>query len=468
MPFPATPPIRLSNSSAHRNRPQFASTPRFLLSQSATQTNEDHDIIDDAEPHLTRHNTQIFPASQAICSRQREVIDDVDHVEEIRDGLFGFRERTNAPDDVIDSTPPEEDQCPGFLDAEFDALFAPLRDGNKRRRVERDAPSTRLTQTDAISSSPPAQTADSQSDAIHTPYVSRHSPAPWQMDTMRTPAPSSARPLAPPASTPGDANTPFRGRPRFMLSSAVKPPSSQSAPKFKPSTPAISPPERRKPTFVLPRSPSPNPDAGDIPAPFSPTSRTLNRRGRKRGVMPNYVPGGMAAQLRSWVLEMGAKREQLPKPVLAQSSDPQAEMPSPEELARYLVAARVTNINHTKTSGCGSVAFVKANPVTGHQMQDIDAKDGLNILVMGPPRSKPDLCLGSPGLLPQRGDLVGIHRGLTWTLKLGPVPSQVQNTNDTPIHMPPDALPADQGQNDPKEPWLVAMEWDLIHVPASS
>ncbi|CAG7956293.1 unnamed protein product [Penicillium salamii] len=467
MPFPATPPIRLSNSSAHRNRPQFASTPRFLLSQSATQTNEDHDIIDDVEPHLTHHNTQIFPASQAARSRQREVIDDVDHVEEIRDGLFGVRERTNAPDDVIDSTPPEEDECPGFPDAELDALFTPIRDANKRRRVERDAPSTRLTQTDTISSSPP-QTADLQSDAIHTPYVPRHSPATWQMGTMRTPAPSSARPLAPPASTPGDANTPFRGRPRFMLSSAVKHPSSQSAPKFKPSTPAISPPERRKPTFVLPRSPSPNPDAGDIPAPFSPTSRTLNRRGRKRGVMPNYVPGGMAAQLRSWVLEMGAKREQLPKPVLAQSSDPQAEMPSSEELARYLVAAHVTNINHTRTSGSNSVAFVKANPVVSHQVQDNDAKHSLNILIMGPPRSKPDLGPDSPGLLPQKGDLVGIHRGLTWTLELGPVPSQIQNTNDTPIHMSPDALPADQGQNDQKESWLVAMEWDLIHVPASS
>ncbi|KAJ5334657.1 hypothetical protein N7452_007060 [Penicillium brevicompactum] len=468
MPFPATPFRLPRNASARRNAgPQFASTPRFLLSQNATPADDDHDVIDDTESRLTRPATYTPVPPAATRARRRDAIDDFDNADDMNDGFVRMGDRNGLPGDAIESSPPEQAEGTGVLDADFDALFAPTREGHKRRRMDRGTPctSTKLTQFNPISSSPP-QTADMPPNHVDTPVVRRESPAIWEMGTQRTPGPS-ARPIAPSISTPGDMKTPFRGRPRFMFSSAAKPPSSQSAPKFKPSTPAISPPERRKPTFVLPRSPSPNPDAEDIPAPFSPTSRTLSRRGRKRGAV-SYVPGGMAAQLRSWVLEMGAKREQLPKPTLIQSTESESKMPSSEALAKFLVAARVTGITHFRTASCGSIAFLRAEPVVKQQVQDIDVADYLNILIMGPPRSKPDFSQSPSDLIPQNGDLIGIHRGLTWTLRLGSLPGQVEDHNGSTHPALPDAIPVNEENVGAKEPWLVAMEWDLVHVPSKS
>ncbi|KUM66538.1 hypothetical protein ACN42_g479, partial [Penicillium freii] len=250
MPFPATPsPFRLPrrNPSTRRSGPQFAPTPRFLLSQSATQKEDDGlDVIDDDGPSSTRKVARNPPATQSAtrARQQRDVIVDSDDAAEVKDIRTGAIAADDIADDAIDSTPPEEPETPGILDAEFDALFEPVRDGNKRRRVEAATPFNRsnLTQVDPILSSPPG-TANPPGDPIDLPDKSRQSTTTWGMDTQRTPAPS-ARPFAPPASTPSNMNTPFRSRPRFMLSSTPKPPSSQPASKFKLDTPGISPPER--------------------------------------------------------------------------------------------------------------------------------------------------------------------------------------------------------------------------------
>lgn len=425
-------------------------------------------MIDDTESSLTRQPAHSPPASR---SRLRDVIDDFDDAEVIRDGPAASSYGNELLGDVNDSTPPEESQSPGVLDAEFDALFAPTRDGNKRRRMDKDTPSTstRPIQLDSLSSSPP-QMAKPLAIPIDSPDMRRHSMAIWEPGIRRTPAPS-ARQDVPPPSTPGDMKTPFRGRPRFMLSSAMKPPSSQSAPRFKPSTPTISPPENRKPAFVLPRSPSPNPNAEETPAPFSPSSRTLGRRGRNRGGISNYTPGGMAAQVRSWALEMGAKREQLPMPSLLQSLDPQAGLPSSEAL-RYFLAARVISITDSRLGACGSLVFLQAEPVAGHQ-QDQNFGESMNILIMGSPKAQPDTCQTSSNpdtlkVIPVPGDLIGIHRGLNWNFHLGTLPCQLQ-TQSHIANSTPDLAPLDNDRaGQAKEKWLVAMEWDLIHSHADS
>jgi hypothetical protein len=460
-------PFRLSRRtpSTRRNAgPQFAPTPRFVLSESA---NDDHDVIDDDEPSLTSQLAQNSPASQAAArSRHRDVIDDADDAAVTRDRGVRTRETDELFDDAINSTPPDEAETPGALDADIDALFPPNRSGNKRRRMDRGTPSVsmRLTQLDPILSSPP-QSGNPPSSSIESPNTNRKIAPAWEMGTQKTPV-AAARPFATPASTPGDMKTTFRGRPRFMLSSTMKPPSSQSAPKFKPNTPTISPPERRKPVFVLPRSPSPNPDAENIPAPFSPSSRTLNRRGRNRGVS-NYIPGGMAAEVRSWVLEMGTRREKFLKPPLAHSLDQQTVHP-PDELGKYQMAARVIHVSHSVLGGCGSLAFLQAEPVAENQLQGETSHDIVNILTMGPPRSKPDARQSSSHAdiamvtLLQEGDLVGIYRGLTWNLQIGDKCNQVSTENQIPNPPLLSGSSANDAHMKITKDWLVAMEWDLI------
>ncbi|KXG45951.1 uncharacterized protein PGRI_048070 [Penicillium griseofulvum] len=474
MPFPATPsPFRLPRKpSTRRSGPQFAPTPRFLLSQSATQKGDgDIDVIDDDDSSSTRKVAQNSPATQsATRSRQRDVIEDSDDAADIKNIRIGAGDVDEIPDDAIDSTPPEDPETPGILDAEFDALFAPVRDGNKRRRVEVATPVSRsnLTQLDPILSSPP-QTANPPSDALDLPDQSRQSTATWDKGTQRTPAPC-ARPFAAVASTSGNIKTPFRSRPRFMLSSTAKPPSSQSTPKFKPDTPGISPPERRKPAFVFPRSPSPNPDAEDIPAPFSPSSRTLRRRGRNRAGASNYIPGGMAAEVRGWILEMGAKRDQFQKPPLVQAPDPQAADASLEKLKMYFLTARVIDVSHSTLSGCGSLAFLQAEVLSGNHVQQENPDATFNIMIMGPSRSKyavrPVPSHSDATVTPylRKGDIVGIHRGLNWNLELG---------THFPEHRTPGRVsnqvsqcgPSENGEHpEAKEGWLIAMEWDLIET----
>ncbi|KAJ5372431.1 hypothetical protein N7517_004437 [Penicillium concentricum] len=427
MPFPATPsPFRLSrrNPSTRRSGPQFAPTPRFLLSQNATQKEDDDiDVIDDDGPSSTRKVARDLPATQSATPsrQQRDVIEDSDDGADISHIRVGGRDADELPDDAIDSTPPDEPETQGILDAEFDALFAPA----KHYGMGYEYP--------------------------------------------ETPAPS-ARPFAPATSTQSDIKTPFRSRPRFMLSSTAKPPSSQSGPKFKPDTPGISPPERRKPAFVLPRSPSPNPDAEDIPTPFSPSSRTLSRRGRNRAGVSNYIPGGMAAEVRGWILEMGTKRDQFPKPPVAQASDSQVADASLEKLQRYLLTARVINVSQSALSACGSIAFLQAEVLSGNHVEGKNPSVRLNIMVMGPSRSKStvrQIPSDSDATMKshlQKGDVVGIYRGLNWSLEIGNHLCENRTPGQVSEQISECGPSENGGHTGTKEGWLIAMEWDLIET----
>jgi hypothetical protein len=64
----------------------------------------------------------------------------------------------------------------------------------------------------------------------------------------------------------------------------------------------------------------------------------------------------------------------------------------------------------------------------------------------------------------RKGDIVGIHRGLNWSLELG-------------IHFPEHGIPGrvssqvpergpseNGGRPEEKEGWVIAMEWDLIET----
>lgn len=361
-------------------------------------------------------------------------------------------------DDSIDSSPPLGPGKPGPLDAEFDALFAPTRDGNKRQRLSAGGTQSlgqhlqHIEERQSFSPEPQGPTID----AFQTPVprlIQR--PAAPDVSTQATPG-MSVKPWAPLTGTPASTQTPFRSRPRFMLSNQ-KPRSSQPA--FRAETPAAtqptSPQERRKPAFVLPRSPSPNAALEDIPAPFSPSSRTLHRRGKNRSGVAGYAPGGMAAEVRSWILEMGSKREQVP---LNQAVRTTGE--SSMDLGRYLVAARVLQVRPAVLSSSGALSFVRAEKVTLVQSEDDDGKD-INIMIMGPSRSGSQSHRASSRTNAARtgfiheGDLVGIHRGLAWHVTLDEYQTLVA-ANELQTEPPQD------GGSSNLEQWLIAMEWDLV------
>lgn len=398
---------------ARRVNPQFANSPRFLLSQTAEDN--DLDIVDDDEPssaapkpftpahtpqikniprrqrdviedsddelHGDDTHSPVHPQITTIPQQTRDIIEDTDDGELLpRDGVAQGNDTTELADDAIHSTPPDELFTPKLQVIEEDAPFQSTQDGTKRQRLS---------------------TGDEQSSAQrHTAELSVYK-----------------RPTIPIHSTPGPSSaTPFRTKPRFMLS--AKQPSSVQ-PVFRAETPAphaTPQPERRKLTFVLPRSPSPLAVDENIPAPFSPSSRTLRRRRRCRSGAPVYTPGGMAAEVRSWILEMGSKHE--PMATSRVSSKPR------DDPSRYHLSARVISARQDVRAS-GAVSFIRA------EAESAGEKKVVNMMAMG-----------QSGRQLQPRNLVGIHPGLTWTVDLG--------------------LSAPLGNDGSDRGWLVAMEWDLL------
>lgn len=438
--------------------PQFANSPRFLLSQTTPQKRDDDIDIDDDEGPPSTATAVVTPAPprSAIPRQRRDVIVDSDDDELVRDtGVRGYG-TNELVDDAIDSTPPGKPDTTGILDAEFDAVFAPVRDSNKRRRLSPGGNRTldqKLKHTsDPMPSSPP-EPGQSTADPLKTP-----APGPRLSAAVRNTVPQaqatpsvSTRPPGPGISTPGNTTTPFRSKPRFMLS-AKKPPSSQTP--FRADTPSasqpVSPPERRKPAFVLPRPPSPSATAEDIPTPFSPSSRTLHRRGRHRSGVPGYTPGGMAAEVRSWILEMGSKREQ----VVTSRPTVDVEANTSKDLSGYLLAARVVRASQAVLKSSGPLAFIQAEPVSISPTEEKVA--ALNILAMGPPRPKPVSVSAVQTLSIQVGDLLAIHRGLAWDVEFHAFQAlgALRGMDFAPSE--------NDGCDGQKQRWLVVMEWDLI------
>ncbi|KAL5360277.1 hypothetical protein BJX96DRAFT_69456 [Aspergillus floccosus] len=450
---PFSTPFRLPSarpsSSSRAAGPQFASTPRFLLSQTPAQIAHGDDVIE------TEESPQAPPVAKARVPRptQKEAIEDSD--KELDDQALGPQTRhvANRRREELSSSPPEN--APE-LDAEFEALFGTVPDrGTKRRRrsaqIETPLTQRRRPGVDLIESSPPDPDPTSPNTAhnVLQPFQTPVQPLPRTVSVGATETPH--------ASTPTSTRPSFRSHPRFVLSASQAPPSSQSHPRIRPfATPArSSSPSRRKLGFVLPRSPSPSEadnDLSTIPTPFSPSSRALRRRGRMRSAAPEYLPGGMAAEVRSWILEMATKRDSLQMnagPAVSDSVD----------LKKYFLAFRVDDVRQSALGSSGPLAFARGRPVdsSGNVGEDVPQK---NFLLVGPPRNKsiespfqssvrtrvPDL---------QAGNLIGICRGLVWELDL-----------DDPVVGKSDELEnligMDSSGEIPAGKWLVGMEWEVL------
>jgi hypothetical protein len=164
----------------------------------------------------------------------------------------------------------------------------------------------------------------------------------------------------------------------------------------------------------------------------------------------------MAAEVRSWILEMGSKREQ----IAINQAVGMAKDTSPD-LGQYLVSARVLQVRPAVLSSSGALSFIRAEKVTMLQSEDGDRKDIINIMIMGPSRFRPQSHgassrVNSPGAgFIQQRDLVGIHWGLAWHITFDEYQALVA-ANKLQTESPQD------GESSHKEHWLIAMEWDLV------
>ena len=358
-----------------------------------------------------------------------------------------------AKDGIFDdySSPPDagaETEAVGDVDSEFEDLFALPTQRAKRRKVSAEPATATATATTPVrphddttilTSSPEPQPWN---EPPVTPFPRRPRPQDQNPTTKETPKP-----------TPGPASAkPFRNHPRFMLSASQTSSSQVRAPPTPASqTPTSASTSRRKPAFVLPRSPSPlreGEDPASLPTPFSPSSRTLHRRGRARSNAPGYVPGGMASEVRSWVLEMGTKRGQL-------QPSPGRQMFS-TEAQKYLITARIADVRRSALGSSGPLAFVEAQvqqqPASDtHAAAEAEAADSRRkILLMGSPHFRP----GHHEL--RVDDVIGFYRGLVWEIELN------QGGVDDLLRSPNPADLTGYARDDDSEKWLVVMEWDLL------
>jgi hypothetical protein len=387
-------------------------------------------------------------------------------------------------------TEPVESQSD--LDAQFDILFPPTPDRSKRRRISPSQSNDRsrherhesAIEVEPISSSspkPPSPTADRDHRELWSPF-SR--PANRTRAT-ETPVPARQQ-VSLQAETPrhpsSSVKTPFRSHPRFVLPASTRSSDHLSTPSTG-ETPGPSQP-RRRPNFILPRTPSPEggqPNSNDPssppPAAFSPTSHALHRRGRSRSISSNYFAGGVAAEVRGWILDIGMKREQ--------------------QVSRFSWRVRVDSCR-LGMLGSGPVIVTRAHALepfddVQHLQSDMAASPK-NILLLGARVSQRrdqatqsilnnNSSHGHSPTTPSRplpstlsikpGDVIGIHRGLTWEIELearaniDPV-----RTEERPAEIPesPDAcddqeisITEEQLDSEPKmETWLVAAEWDRL------
>lgn len=161
----------------------------------------------------------------------------------------------------------------------------------------------------------------------------------------------------------------------------------------------------------------------------------------------------MAAEVRTWILEMGSQRDHI---AINQTSGTMGD--SSSDLTGYLVAARVLQARPAVLSSSGAFSFVRAEKVTmplneGHKKREL-----LNIMVMGPSRSKPpsqgtsSQANGPRAGFVKEGDLLAIHRGLAWHVAFDEYQALV----------PVKELQTGPRQDGDVEQWLIAMEWDLI------
>ncbi|KAH8703223.1 hypothetical protein BGW36DRAFT_84129 [Talaromyces proteolyticus] len=501
--FTLNTPARNNDSNNYRN--QFASAPRFLIPQNQNQRS--------VQP--PKDGIERFRQRAALGPFGRASRDDSSRVPfatptplQRSNAVDGTTERNIKDHDLAQKSIEEEndvsDERQRDENSPFEDLFAPP-DPNKRRRISRPEPvdltdegfpgesQSQNTISSSSENSPPSPEQGRVRYTLASPFP-HHGPLKRRPPT-ETPAPSRRKYILEPE-TPSigafehnsitASQTPaFRGPPRYVVSSNYTPLANS------PSTPPTRTDSnlqntKKRPAFVLPRSPSPGREQGTNadsppPAPFSPTStHTLTRRGRaKSSATATYLPGGMAEQVRNWILELGMKREQGNRSHYL--ADP----------SRYSFTARVDSCQNGYLNSSGPVIMVHATQVVietndqgaHHTITKTDIER--DILLLGEPTSSrantqpahiqhnaPDTWPISPSrTVLSTGELIGIQLGLMWEVELNmkneykELTRKVIASSQSPELSDDDSDEMDKGSSEISgnvKKWQVAAEWDLL------
>ncbi|KAL1962310.1 hypothetical protein VTN77DRAFT_9801 [Rasamsonia byssochlamydoides] len=468
------------------SRSQFAATPRFIF---GSDQGNDNDEIDGSDQDESSSPFAHRIAGSGPVPRRKDTIEDSEDDE-------------NHPSRSANRRSLQKVDVETDIDAQFDVLFPPTPDRSKRRRVsslvsdddevQQQQLRPRASRADSIcsssSSGPPSPSAAEGRQGSSSPF-SDPRPTDQGATATETPAPFSQKtaarmqtPMPPSSST----KTPFRSHPRFVFSASHSLQTGSSTPSATADTPS-SLQQRKRPNFILPRSPSPDADGSPPPALFSPTSHRLHRRGRPRAVSPNYLPGGLAAEVRSWILEMGMKREQ--------QQQQQQRPHNTQSASRYLFTARVDSCSHSMLSS-GPMILTRAHLIDSKQDPEGTLQSerlSRNILLLGAPTShqravqnnNPPSSSSSPSTFAttlKSGDVIGVSRGLTWEIDLDKEFLQGQGQTDhhhtasqvildnesaalnalSPGNDNQQSSTITPGKDKETEKWLVAAEWDLL------
>jgi hypothetical protein len=423
------PAFLLSTSSTRGSSgSQFASPPRFLLSQNASR------VDGSSQFHRSAALSPFGSTPGSTSRRSLAVVPERIHDLTIEDDVSLEHSNDESDKEHNETNETRQDYD---ISTELDRLFASPRDSNKRRRIYSPQSKGKLDhpirasvdeiQDSASSFSGDAGQIEVSDRTLESPFV--HHVSNRQPATFETPAPIRHRRMSDPR-TPNDAaahnldiqssnrRSAFHSPPRYILSANYTPP---LAPQASPTTMAsASAPShgRKKPMFVLPRSPSPdteNPDSR-TPVPVYPTlTQRPGRRGRPApsDATARFVPGGMAEQLRDWILEKGAERDR----IMQQRSRGTNE-------AQYILTARIDNCRHTYLKSSGHVTIVRATPrPSGNEEEPGDEQKELLLLgtgVSNPQASNRHATTHhtSAGTILKAGDIIGIRAGLTWEIEL--------------------------------------------------
>lgn len=480
------PAFSLNPFPPHSSGNQFATPPRFRFPDEPS-TGDTRSIFRSSGQPLQgffRAPNRGFDTSSPLKGERNkpaQVSDD-----EIEDDFDNAKDTTSLDDEAF---------------PELDELFSISRHSNKRPRTSsHSAHRSVITDHDIIDddfgeindSSSPISDSPSSPVRSRTKNPKLESPTP-QIEPNRhlvnteLSEPESLEPISEPQ-TPDQAHalqnedisssikatSTFQSRPRFILSANYTPAST--------ATPATSTPQptRKKPTFVLPRSPSPDKEdvsSSAIPAPFSPVAtRTLRRSGRpKSGAAASYVPGGMAEHLRDWIMEADMKRK-----IISERQTHQKQND-----ARFSITGRTDSCHNAFLKSSGPVIMAKIIPEDnrGDSLTNNDTQP-MTVLLLGVAPSRVHANnVRQPSTAPDEklkpGDIIGIGAGLSWEIEVDSmdtnekihsrtitghrvVPSsQSDSEDDLEDQDEVITLPASSAHSTQKT-WLVAAEWDIL------